>query len=335
MNILHLLNKWEKEWIISVEQKESMQADLKISKKENTSGKLTTIVSVIGALLVGIWVILFFASNWWGLGRMVKLLLIVLLPIIPLVIGYILSERKKNYPILGKSLIFLAMLLIGASIALFFQLYNLNLNPATILLIWLIFVTPFTFIIKSGSVWVLHTVLLILWINFQFIFNQTGWWGIYYPDEKTFVIIELILGLVLLGVWNLIQFHTKWWSHVHKSYRKIGLAISLLCGFIFTTGIYTTEILDLDGGYRLLFNVLYIAFLAWTVFLGIIKRVNFVISQAFFWIAVYLISLYFDFFWGLMDRSLSLITIGILALVGWFYLERYRRALIKSLHANK
>lgn len=73
--------------------------------------------------------ILFFASNWEYLGHTTKLLLINILPIIPLISGYYLSEIKKDFPILGKSLIFLGVLLIGASIALYGQLYNLDSNP--------------------------------------------------------------------------------------------------------------------------------------------------------------------------------------------------------------
>lgn len=335
MNIQKLLDTWEHDGIISAEQKSKMESDLHISHRESTSGKLTTIVSVIGALLVGVGVILFFASNWGFLGRPIKLILIVLLPIFPLVGGYILSEHKKNYPILGRSLIFLAMLLIGASIALFFQLYNLPLNPKTILLIWLICMTPFAVIIRSTELGVLHTLLLALWINFQFIFNRSAWWGIFIPDEDTFALIELIFGFALLAAGNIIQAHTQTWSHIHTSYRKIGLLLCLTCGFIFTTGIYTTEVLDLDAGFRILFNSIYIVFLAAVVYIGIVKKVNFVISQAFLWIAIYLISIYFDFFWGLMDRSISLMTAGIIALVGGFYLERYRRKLITSLHGNK
>ena len=119
---------------------------------------------------------MFFASNWDGLGRVLKLILILLLPIIPLGAGYYLSEHRQNYPILGKSLIFLGNLLIGASIAMFFQLYNLDLNPAPIFLIWLILNLPFTFLIRSEALGALHTLLLLLWFNFQFIFVEHRWW---------------------------------------------------------------------------------------------------------------------------------------------------------------
>lgn len=72
--------------------------------------------------------ILFFASNWESLGHFTNFILITLLPIIPLAGGYYLSEIKKDFPILGKSLIFLESL-IGASLALYGQLYHLESNP--------------------------------------------------------------------------------------------------------------------------------------------------------------------------------------------------------------
>lgn len=179
---------------------------------------------------------------------------------------------------------------------MFFQLYNLDLNPALIFLLWLIFSTPFVFLAHFPASGALHTILLLLWFNFQFIFVDNGWWW-FEPDEETFVLIELILGAVLLGAGNLIQYKTKGYESIHGSYRGLGLWIVLSCGFIFTTGIYTQEVLELHGGYRFLFNVLYIVLLAGVILAGVYKKVNFVITQAFIWVGIYLLSVYFDFFW--------------------------------------
>lgn len=84
MDISHLLDKWERDGIISHEQKMEMKADHLIAHRGHRSSKFAVIVSVLGAILLGLGAILFFASNWETLGRGFKFILILLLPIIPL-----------------------------------------------------------------------------------------------------------------------------------------------------------------------------------------------------------------------------------------------------------
>ena len=129
MNTHTLLNRWLASGVITPKQHATMVADVDHEERNTRSGRFTLIVSVLGALLLGTGLILFFASNWESLGHSTKLLLITLLPIIPLAGGYYLSEIKKDFPILGKSLIFLGVLLIGASLTLYGQLYHLESNP--------------------------------------------------------------------------------------------------------------------------------------------------------------------------------------------------------------
>lgn len=107
MNIHTLLNSWLSRGVITEKQHKTMLSDVVSEERDARSGRFTLIVSVLGALLLGTGLILFFASNWESLGHITKLILITLLPIIPLVGGYYLSEMKKDFPILGKSLIFL------------------------------------------------------------------------------------------------------------------------------------------------------------------------------------------------------------------------------------
>jgi uncharacterized membrane protein len=83
---------------------------------------------------------------------------------------------------------------------------------------------------------------------------------------------------------------------------------------------------------RLGLNVVYIALLAGAVWVGVTLRKSYVISQTFFWIAVYLLSLYFDFFWSLMDRSLFFMILGLMGLVGGFWLEKSRRKVLSLVH---
>jgi membrane protease subunit (stomatin/prohibitin family) len=89
-------------------------------------------------------------------------------------------------------------------------------------------------------------------------------WGIE-PKEKTFVLWSLGMGLDLLIVGLLLQWKTKIFTAVHTAYRQFGLFFVLLTGWIYTLGIYVTEVLDYSDMARLGLNVVYIALLAGAV----------------------------------------------------------------------
>ena len=146
-------------------------------------------------------------------------------------------------------------------------------------------------------------------------------WGIE-PKEKTFVLWSLFMALDLLVIGLLLQWKTKIFIPIHTAYRQFGLFFVLLTGWIYTLGIYVTEVLDYSDMVRLGLNILYIAILTAGVWIGVTFRKSYVISQTFFWIAVYLISLYFDFFWSFIDRSLFFMVLGLIGLFGGFWLEK-------------
>ena len=304
-----------------------MLTDIQDEQRDTRSGRFTLIVSVLGALLLWTGLILFFASNWESLSHFTKLVLITLLPIIPLLGGYYLSEVKKDFPILGKSLIFLGVLLIGASLALYGQLYHLESNPKWLFLTWFLLSIPFTYIVPFGALAVAHTVLYIIWFHLEFAFRD-GMWGIE-PKEKTFVLWSLFMALDLLVIGLLLQWKTKIFIPIHTAYRQFGLFFVLLTGWIYTLGIYVTEVLDYSDMVRLGLNILYIAILTAGVWIGVTFRKSYVISQTFFWIAVYLISLYFDFFWSFIDRSLFFMVLGLIGLFGGFWLEKWRKKVLE------
>lgn len=330
MNIHTLLDNWLSREIITEKQYTIMLTDIQWEQRNARSGHFTLIVSVLGALLLGTGLILFFASNWEYLGHTTKLLLINILPIIPLISGYYLSEIKKDFPILGKSLIFLGVLLIGASIALYGQLYHLDSNPKWLFFTWFLLSIPFIYIVPFGALAVLHTILYMVWFHLEFAFQDGMWW--IEPKEKTFVLWSLGMGLDLLVIGLLLQWKTKIFIPIHTAYRQFGLFFVLLTGWIYTLGIYVTEVLDYSDMARLALNIAYIILLAGAVWVGVTLRKSYVISQTFFWIAVYLFSLYFDFFWSLIDRSLFFMLLGLMGLIGGFWLEKSRRKVLALVH---
>ena len=75
--------------------------------------KLITIFSILGSLLVGTGVILFFAANWQAIPKLVKLALILITTVTTYALGYYFSESKQNFPLVGRSLILLGAIFYG------------------------------------------------------------------------------------------------------------------------------------------------------------------------------------------------------------------------------
>ena len=96
--------------------------------KEDRSSRLITAVSALGALFVGISAILFVASNWNKIPNFIKLIFLFGTTFATYFAGWKLKFSTKSRPKLGHALLFLASILVGATIFLTAQIFNVNAN---------------------------------------------------------------------------------------------------------------------------------------------------------------------------------------------------------------
>lgn len=160
-----LIKKWLDEGTINHDQAEKMRGDLAEYKKEHRSKRQVIAFSTIGAILVGIGAILFVASNWEKIGNSVKVLLLVGSTISIHYAGYHIKYENQKYPRLGSALILLSALFFGASLFLIAQIYNINANNSTLVLIWAIGVFPLIYGYMSAPIAGLCSLLFYLWIG--------------------------------------------------------------------------------------------------------------------------------------------------------------------------
>jgi uncharacterized membrane protein len=137
-----LIRKWLDEGTINQAQAEKMWADLEEYQTEHRSKKQIIAFSTIGAILLGIGAILFVASNWEKIGDIFRIILLAGSTVSVHYAGYYLRYENQKYPRLGFALIFLSALFFGASLFLIAQIYNINANNSTLVLIWLLGVFP-------------------------------------------------------------------------------------------------------------------------------------------------------------------------------------------------
>lgn len=125
-------------------------------KKEENHNRLSSIFGILGAILVGLGIILVFAHNWDNLSRLTK----IILSFLPLLVGQLLcgySILKKSGSTVWKetSSVFL-FFAIGASISLVAQVYNIPGDLNSFIITWMLLSLPLVYLLQSSIVSLLY-----------------------------------------------------------------------------------------------------------------------------------------------------------------------------------
>lgn len=141
------------------------------SKESNSGSRMLIAFAILGAILVGLGIILIIAHNWDDLSRSIK----TFLAFIPLVIGqalcaYVLLKRSANLAWKEGVAVFL-FFAVAASISLVSQIYNIPGNLGTFVLTWMLLGLPLIYILGSSSV----SLLYIIGITYYAV--DVGYWS--------------------------------------------------------------------------------------------------------------------------------------------------------------
>lgn len=149
MGILKEIPELINEGIISEDVAKKIKEYYK-NKDDTSSNRLFVVFGVLGAILVGLGIILIIAHNWDELSRVSK----TVLSFIPLIIGqlfagYSLLKRKNNIAWTESSTAFL-FFAVGASISLISQVYNISGSLSSFLLTWMLLCLPLVYVMRSS-----------------------------------------------------------------------------------------------------------------------------------------------------------------------------------------
>jgi uncharacterized membrane protein len=194
------LSRWESDGIITAEQGQAIRARYTPAdlgpKPHRAQGRLVTGLSIIGAVLVGLGVIFFFASNWDGIDRWPKLAIILGAIVVAHGLGYFLRYHW-DYRRVGSAMVLLACLIYGAGVHLVGQVYNIDVNDPRLMLFWFLGVFPLVYIVKSQPIQFLGLALFFLALGFRL----PGWIDDVSRGEAVLgASLFLILGLFILAV---------------------------------------------------------------------------------------------------------------------------------------
>jgi len=120
------------------------------------------VVLTIGAILVGLGILSFIASNWAGIGKLTKLVIIFGVFLGVNIAGYRLAV---NYPKTGRSFLYLGTLVYGAGIFLIGQMFNLGGNFAIAFLLWALGIVPLALQQKDKYLMLFANLLFVVYLN--------------------------------------------------------------------------------------------------------------------------------------------------------------------------
>ena len=153
--IIHALPQLVEAGVITAGTAEDIKAYYQ-QQSQGHANRANVIFGIIGAVLVGLGIILIVAHNWDELSRPVK----VMLSFLPLLIGqalcaFALLKKRGNVTWSESSACFL-FFAVGVSIALVAQVYNIPGNSTEFIFTWMLLSFPLIYIMPSSMISLLY-----------------------------------------------------------------------------------------------------------------------------------------------------------------------------------
>jgi uncharacterized membrane protein len=184
--------------------------------------RAVSIIGVMGALLVGLGIIIYVAANWDVIPVWARITMLVGLTAAINAAGWTLLA-KFEYPRIGVAMLVLGALAYGAAIHLIAQIYHVPVNHPNLTTAWFLGALPMGYIARSRLVVGFSLALLVLSMGFR-----TQWWLEYYGADTLLYLAPLTLALsaavVALG---LLQLRFTWTRPLAPYCYYPGLAIGL------------------------------------------------------------------------------------------------------------
>ncbi|MDX2507610.1 MAG: DUF2157 domain-containing protein [Gammaproteobacteria bacterium] len=207
------------------------------------SHKLSLILGVMGVLLLAAGAISFFAANWQGMSKLLKLgLLFSSMTGAYLACAYYLSEPfpgRQRHPELGQAFLLLGVILFGTNIMLIAQIYHIDSHYPNGVFFWAAGALMTAIIMRSETVMIAATLLALLWSGSEiFDFRQIHWPYLFFWFISVLFVIRqgfhLASHFIILSLfcWSLFSFTTfiRYASEgfIVQIYLLIGIAIFML-----------------------------------------------------------------------------------------------------------
>jgi len=164
--------KWQAEGLIDESQYELLSQRYQFNRLDTSArNRFIVILIGLGSLLLGLAVITFVAANWQYWSRELRVLLLLSVFVGVNVSGFYLwrysNEQWQNR--LGRGLLLLGALILGANMALMAQMFHQSGSPAGLYIVWGIGVLAMAYSLRLTLLGILSTLLI----------GIGYWWGVF------------------------------------------------------------------------------------------------------------------------------------------------------------
>ncbi len=219
------LEGWQKDGVIESSQAEAIMRRYGIEKKTYKHGNVITALSTLAVILIGVGIILFFASNWELIPDPIKIVLLLSATFSAYYAGYVMRFEKQNYPMAGHALTFLGSILVGASIFLIGQIFNINVEAHWLILLWFIAISPMGYVFDSRPTIGLNILTFTSWLALSV---SSGYRGMSSP-----LLLYLLFGIALYSIGQLHELTDKW-ARFRMIYKGFGIFFILISYLYFS-----------------------------------------------------------------------------------------------------
>ncbi len=299
--LAHYLKLSEEKWIITLAQKDDILA---LVKDESSSLGFMKILSIIGAVCIGIGVILIISSNWSEFPKLIQLLLSIMLPIVSLGIWYYFTYIQSELKILWNAFTLMWWVLIWATIALIGQTYNLDGTIGWLLLMWFILSLPLVFVFKLKTLAVLSTALFY---GVIFYYTTEEFFSSWRDEKYILAVFAVISGAVTLASYMLAQIFEWKYNYLITPVGIISLKILFFILFIGTIDDWFM-FLGESFGAILIHNILFLWVIGFTMWWANKNHEILLRHATFVWIWIYIFTKYFELFSWYLQAGIFFIT---------------------------
>lgn len=331
----HELHYLEQEGIISSTDKEKIMD----SYEEKSRTNFIQIVLTIGALLLGIGVLSFVASNWAYLNSWTKLSIIIVSFIAFNIAGIGLQSR---YAKTSRSLHYVAILIFGAGIFLIEQMYNISINFNTSFLLWAFGTIFIGYYLKDIILLLFTTFLLFIYLNGSMSLNEMvyPYFILIFLPVLYYMLKQLHFSQYLAFVLNALAVNTialalfEFVPKITEDYAiKISLSILFVLGLVLAYApiqvnirqithiqghlVHGIAALFLTYEFSFIFAIVYLIYLLYLVNKGNLVSIAIICAL--------ILRYYIDYSYDFLPKSLVFIISGIILIGFGFFFEHQRK----------
>jgi len=163
-------------------------------------------------------------------------------------------------------------------------------------------------------------MITLFFLSFGWFSKASSWFFQLYDEIPN----QFMIGLVVFSIVAIIATIINWFFNSSERLSRIEGPIAIgLVALALIFFFYPSE----TSIYVLIFNLVLAGMIAILIYSGYEREDMKLVNMGMFWLSVFIVVRYFDFFWDLMPRSLFFMVGGLILVLGGIALEKKRRQL--------